>query len=47
MTTDEITDGLTDASFANLETVTNDTTHAIILDGVHAEERTESLETDN
>ena len=46
MTTDEITDLLTEAYIDELETVMNYLTNAIVLDGIHAEEIKESLEAD-
>ncbi len=46
MTTDEITDLLTEAYLDELETVMNYLTNAIVLDGIHAEEVKESLEED-
>ncbi|SDR36637.1 ferritin-like domain-containing protein [Natronobacterium texcoconense] len=46
MTTDEITDLLTEAYLDELETVMNYMTNAIVLDGIHAEEVKESLEED-
>ncbi|ELZ03113.1 ferritin-like domain-containing protein [Natrialba asiatica] len=46
MTTDEITELLTEAYVDELETVMNYLTNAIVLDGVHAEEVKESLEAD-
>lgn len=46
MTTDEVTDLLTEAYIDELETVMNYLTNAIVLDGVHAEEVKTSLETD-
>ncbi|WP_049927717.1 ferritin-like domain-containing protein [Halopiger goleimassiliensis] len=46
MTTDEITDLLTEAYVDELETVMNYLTNAIVLDGVHAEEVKASLEED-
>ncbi|OIB56024.1 ferritin-like domain-containing protein [Natrialba sp. SSL1] len=46
MTSDEITDLLTEAYIDELETVMNYLTNAIVLDGVHAEEVKESLEAD-
>ena len=46
MTTDEITDLLTEAYLDELETVMNYLTNAIVLDGIHAEEVKESLEAD-
>ncbi|QSW99766.1 ferritin-like domain-containing protein [Haloterrigena alkaliphila] len=46
MTTDEITDLLTEAYNDELETVMNYLSNAIVLDGIHAEEVKESLEED-
>ncbi|WP_265108269.1 ferritin-like domain-containing protein [Halosolutus halophilus] len=46
MTTDEVTDLLTEAYIDELETVMNYLTNAIVLDGVHAEEVKESLDAD-
>lgn len=46
MTTDEITDLLTEAYLDELETVMNYLTNAIVLDGIHAEEVKASLEED-
>ncbi|ELY52229.1 ferritin-like domain-containing protein [Natronolimnohabitans innermongolicus] len=46
MTSDEITDLLTEAYVDELETVMNYLTNAIVLDGIHAEEVKESLEDD-
>ncbi|WP_254524755.1 ferritin-like domain-containing protein [Natrinema caseinilyticum] len=46
MTTDEITDLLTEAYIDELETVMNYLTNAIVLDGIHAEEVKESLQQD-
>ncbi|RKD98032.1 ferritin-like domain-containing protein [Halopiger aswanensis] len=46
MTTDEITDLLTEAYNDELETVMNYLTNAIVLDGIHAEEVKASLEED-
>ena len=46
MTTDEVTDLLTEAYIDELETVMNYLTNAIVLDGVHAEEVKDSLDAD-
>ncbi|SFC53916.1 bacterioferritin [Halobiforma haloterrestris] len=46
MTTDEITDLLTEAYLDELETVMNYLSNAIVLDGIHAEEVKASLEED-
>ncbi|ADB61644.1 Ferritin Dps family protein [Haloterrigena turkmenica DSM 5511] len=46
MTTDEITDLLTEAYTDELETVMNYLSNAIVLDGIHAEEVKASLEED-
>ncbi|ELY51965.1 ferritin-like domain-containing protein [Natronorubrum bangense] len=46
MTTDEITDLLTEAYISEHETIMNYQTNAIVLDGVHAEEVKTSLEED-
>ncbi|APW97899.1 rubrerythrin [Halobiforma lacisalsi AJ5] len=46
MTTDEITDLLTEAYLDELETVMNYLSNAIVLDGIHAEEVKASLEAD-
>ncbi|WP_306052608.1 ferritin-like domain-containing protein [Natronococcus wangiae] len=46
MTSDEVTDLLTEAYIDELETVMNYLTNGIVLDGVHAEEVKESLEAD-
>ncbi|KDE58922.1 rubrerythrin [Halostagnicola sp. A56] len=46
MSSDEVTDLLTDAYLDELETVMNYLTNAIVLDGVHAEEVKASLEED-
>ncbi len=46
MTSDEVTELLTEAYIDELETVMNYLTNAIVLDGVHAEEVKASLEAD-
>ena len=46
MTSDEVTDLLTEAYVSELETVMNYLTNSIVLDGVHAEEVKESLAAD-
>jgi bacterioferritin len=46
MTSDEVTDLLTEAYIDELETVMNYLTNAIVLDGIHAEEVKASLEAD-